>query len=104
MKKFEELHIDEQIALGLVVLEKLAESSCNTLPDLLKKEGRSALDIWRNLCGDAGLDLCHPWPGFPEGPGKLPPARGGDRPYGGDIQDVGERLKAILARVRAEEH
>ncbi len=100
MKKFEDLHIDNQILLQMGVLERLG-GTCNRLADVAVRDGCTVDDIWRDICDEAGLDLCEPWPGFPEPPHDLPPALGGELPTSLDQKEIGERLREIMVRFRA---
>jgi hypothetical protein len=80
MKKFEQLHIHEQLLLLTEMLTAVLDAEVKTIEEAAQKCDKTPLQWWRDLCADNGLDPCEPWPGFPGSPKNLPPAPSGDRP------------------------
>ena len=56
MRKFEDLPIDDQNH----ILKEMAE-----------KQGAVLDELRREVCAEAGLDPCHPWPSFPDRLGNV---------------------------------
>jgi hypothetical protein len=65
MKRFEQLHIHDQIQLLLAELEVITAEPCNSVEELAETQGVTVLGVWREICAEAGLDECTPWEGFP---------------------------------------
>jgi hypothetical protein len=80
MKKFEELHAHDQILLILISLQRVVASGHKSVADLIRAEELSAADLWCDHCGEAGLDECAPWRGWPAPPQNLPAAPGDRQP------------------------
>jgi hypothetical protein len=79
MKRFEQLHADDQLQLMIATLEIITAGSCNTVEELTEARGVTILDIWREICAEAGLDECTPWESFPAPQTSLPTAPGDNR-------------------------
>jgi len=85
MKRFEQLDARDQILLMTRLIKKFADSGyldrCHgSVAEWARAAGLDAFDIWRDVCADAGLDECVPWPGYPKGPKDFPAARGDHHP------------------------
>jgi hypothetical protein len=78
MKRFVDLNATDQNLLLANAFEALAYSGYGRIVVAAAAQHISAVEWWRSICADAGLDECEPWPGFPQPPGELPP--GDDRP------------------------
>src|ERR1700760_3585745 len=79
MKRFAELHSQDQITLLIAGLEVLIESGHRKFQDVATDRDCTPRQLWSDICADAGFDDCEPWPGFPERPTNLPPAPGSQR-------------------------
>ena len=51
MRKFEEL-VDDQIRLLVALLYAISKANCKSIDELANKNGRSASDVWREVCID----------------------------------------------------
>jgi hypothetical protein len=76
MRKFEDLHIEEQNCLLIAMLGLIVVSGARSIRDVADDKGITVEELWHDVCADAGLDACHPWAGFPDRPQNLPEARG----------------------------
>ena len=74
--RFGELHIDDQHHILIEVLRLVVDSGLHSLRDIADDRGITPGELWRDICADAGLDACDPWPGFPDPPRILPDPRG----------------------------
>jgi len=77
MKKFEQLDARDQILLMTRLITKFADSGyldrCHgSVAEWARAAGLDALDIWRKVCADVGLDECVPWPGYPHRAERCP--------------------------------
>ena len=54
MKKFEDLHIDDQNRLLIDVLRLLADSGCRTIEEVAADRGVNVDELWRDVCADTG--------------------------------------------------
>jgi hypothetical protein len=79
VKRFEELHINDQLALLITSIEMLVAGPGRSFADMAQARDVTALDVWRQICAETGFDECTPWDGFPERPQNLPDAPGGSR-------------------------
>ena len=70
MKRFEDLDIDDQNLLLIYLVHCLVATSSRTISEVAQKRESAADELWRDICGKAGLDACHPWQGYP-----FPPVR-----------------------------
>jgi hypothetical protein len=95
MKRFEQLHADDQLQLLIATIETIATTECNTIEELAEARSVTALDIWQEICAEAGLDECTPWKGFPATPTDLPDAPGGNREL-----ELPESAKHFFERMR----
>jgi hypothetical protein len=75
MKKYEDLHIDDQVRLAANVLHLLAdalsEDNVRTIEAIAEARGVTVDEVWRDVCAETGLDACHPWNGYPATPPRL---------------------------------
>jgi hypothetical protein len=94
MKRFEQPHIHNQIQLLISELETITASPYNRIEELAEAQGVTALDVWREICAEAGLDECTPWEGFPAMPTNLPDAPGGSR----KLPEAAQRLFEEMPR------
>lgn len=81
MRKFEQLHAEEQLDIALEALRAMFDGRCPTLKRLIAKRGCTAAELWREIIEERGFD-CEPWEGWPLPPkrGFLDHAPGADRP------------------------
>jgi hypothetical protein len=82
MKKFEQLHITDQMVILARVIGMLADGGHKSIEEIAKAREQTILDIWRDICAEAGIDECVPWRGF-SGPPKYcrwRPAERGSEP------------------------
>jgi hypothetical protein len=79
MKRFEELHINDQNTLLVALLETITRGKGKSISEVAIAQGITEQEFWRQICADAGFDECEPWQGFPAPPVDLPPAPGGER-------------------------
>jgi hypothetical protein len=77
MKRFEELHINDQNTLLVALLETITRGKGKSISEVAIAEGVTEQEFWRQICADVGFDECEPWQGFPVPPTNLPPAPGG---------------------------
>ena len=68
MKRFEDLHIEDQMRLALEALRMTTAGNCGTIETFAKENGLTVREFWRDICANEGFDECEPWKGFPEGP------------------------------------
>lgn len=92
MKRFEQLHIDDQNRILLAALEMVTGVEGKSITEIAQARGVTNRNVWREICADAGFDECHPWPGFPERPTNLPPAPGGDRELPQSVQHLLDQI------------
>jgi hypothetical protein len=93
MKKFKQLHMNDQLALLATGLNAVADAGPGKgIEQVARAEGKSPQEWWHDVCADTGLDECEPWQGFPELPAQLPPAPGGDRPLPEHVADALSKL------------
>jgi len=98
MKRFEQLDARDQILLMTRLIKTFADSGyldrCHgSVAEWARAAGLDAFDIWRDVCADAGLDECVPWPGYPKGPKDFPEARGDHRPLPDKIAKLLEQIE-----------
>ncbi len=68
MKRFADLHVNDQNLLVANALEALAYSGYTRITVAAAAQKLTAGEWWRSICADAGVDECEPWPGFPQPP------------------------------------
>jgi len=76
MKRFEQLHFDEQNLLVIHLMKAFCENDCGSVEQLAHRHDCSVREVWRDICADTGLDECEPWEGYPDPPWGWPPAEG----------------------------
>ena len=92
MKRFEQLHADDQVQILLATLEQITAESHTCIEELAEARGTTILKVWQQICAEAGLDECTPWEGFPEIPKNLPEAPGDSR----ELPEIAQRLFAKI--------
>jgi hypothetical protein len=73
MKKYEDLHINDQLRLSASVIQLLggqlsADDKVRTIETVAETLGVTVDEVWRDICADSGLDARHPWKGYPATP------------------------------------
>jgi hypothetical protein len=79
MKKFEQLHITDQMVILARVIGMLADGGQKSIEQVATAKEQTVLDVWRDICAGAGIEECVPWRGFSGPPKCLPMAPGGER-------------------------
>lgn len=69
MKRFVDLHVNDQTLLVANALEALAYSGYTRITVAAAARKLTTSEWWQTICADAGVDECEPWPGFPQAPG-----------------------------------
>jgi hypothetical protein len=64
MQKFEQLHITDQMVILARVIGMLADGGQKSFEELATAKEQTVLDVWRDICAEAGIDECVPWRGF----------------------------------------
>jgi len=98
MKKFKQLDARDQILLMTRLITKFADSGyldrCHgSVAEWARTAGLDAFDIWRDVCAEAGLAECMPWPGYPIGPKDFPEARGVHHPLPDKVAKLFEQIE-----------
>jgi hypothetical protein len=98
MRKFEQLHAEEQLDIAIEALRVMCEARCLTLERLIAKRGCTAAELWREIIADRGYDKCEPWQGWPAGPKRdfLEHAPGSDRELPPHWQRLFDRFHEIV--------
>ena len=101
MKRFEELHVEDQNMLLLTLFTTFTAAGCKSVDELAERQGSTNLEVWQQICAEAGFDECRPWTNYPatEPLMNLPPSPGSDRPMSDKWQAVTE-VFAKIARPR----
>lgn len=104
MRKFEELHIHDQIALIIATMEAIIDADLEpprTLEKVASARGVTVLELWADICGETGFDKCEPWPGYPSLPrGDFSDAPGGSRPLPESAQPHIEEMERLIGARR----
>jgi hypothetical protein len=68
MKKFEELHCEDQLRIALELYRLMSEAQQLTIARFARVTDRTEREVWHDLLLDMGFDECEPWNGYPNGP------------------------------------
>jgi hypothetical protein len=96
MKRFEELHVEDQNMLLFTLFSMICAAACRSVDELAEQQGSTTLEVWQQICAEAGFDECRPWATYPTPPTNLPPSPGSDRPMSEKWQAVTEVFAKIV--------
>jgi hypothetical protein len=96
MKRFEELHVEDQNMLLFTLVSTIFAASCRSVDELAEQQGSTNLEVWQQICVEAGFDECQPWATYPSPPKNLPPCPGSDRPMSEKWQAVANEFAKIV--------
>lgn len=66
MTKFEQLHAKDATALLCKMVQIITSNGSRGIREFTQAIGQTPLELWRDICAEAGLDECEPWDGYPE--------------------------------------
>src|SRR6266550_1450601 len=66
MTKFEQLHVKDATALLCKMVQIITSNGSRGIREFTQAIGQTPLELWRDICAEAGLDECEPWDGYPE--------------------------------------
>lgn len=95
MKKFEQLHAEDQADIALEMMRLFFDQRAKPIKEIAAARDQTPLELWRQVCADVALDECEPWQGYPAGPCKesFACAPGADRPLPEHLQKLLDRWK-----------
>jgi hypothetical protein len=96
MKRFEELHVEDRNMLLFTLFSMICAASCRSVDELAEQQGSTNLEVWQQICAEAGFDECHPWADYPAPPINLPPSPGSDRPMSEKWRKVSEIFEKLV--------
>jgi hypothetical protein len=70
MKKFEQLHLEDQLRIALFMLQTIFGAKQGMIEQYAAATGQTVHEVWQMVCAEVGLDECEPWIGYPAGPRK----------------------------------
>jgi hypothetical protein len=100
VKKFEQLHIEDQVRLVLEAMRMISAGKCGTIERFARENDFTPAEFWREVCAAEGFDECEPWAGFPAGPthGSWNYDAGGARELPPHYQKLLEQMRAITGK------
>ena len=66
MIKFEQLHAEDATALLSKMVEIITSNGSRGIREFTQATGQTPLELWGDICAEAGLDECEPWDGYPD--------------------------------------
>jgi hypothetical protein len=99
--KFEQMHVEDQFALTMKMMEMIAEGNCKSIHELADARGKDPRELWSEFCAEAGFDECEPWTGYPSNVPTLEAlsqSPGVERKLEGEYLKFWERYKALTGR------
>jgi hypothetical protein len=100
MKRFEDLHIEDQMRLALEARRMMTAGNCGTIERFARENELTVREFWRDVCANEGFDECEPWNGFPEGPtmDSWNHASGGNRLLRPYYQKLFEAMRVLAGK------